>query len=95
METEGPSPLSQQHSTCPYPEPDQCSPRPKPISYSSSLILYPHPCLSLPSRFLPRVSPAEPYMHFSIIRATRIARIILLYLVRKVHETSHYSVYFN
>ena len=52
MEPEGPSPLSQQHSTCPHPEPDQCSTYPKPIFWSSSLILSSHPCLRSSKSFL-------------------------------------------
>ena len=52
MEPEGPSPLSQQYSTCPHPEPDQCSPYPKPIFWCSSLILSSHPCLRYSKSFL-------------------------------------------
>jgi len=87
MEPKGPLPLSQEHSTCPYPQPDQCNSCPKPIFYSSSLILSSHSCIGLPSCFFPSGFPSNilhaPFPHSCYMHRP----IIFLHLVRNVHET--------
>jgi hypothetical protein len=52
------SPNSQELSTCPYSEPDQCKP-PHPISPRSILILSTHLRLGLPSGLFPPGSPTN------------------------------------
>ena len=95
MEPESPSPLSQQHSTCLYPEPDQWSPYPKLIFWSSSLILSSHPCLGLPSRFFPSGFPSKPYvyMHLSLIHTTYITHII--FFIRSVQFMNLFIIQYN
>jgi len=48
-------------ANCPYPEPYQSSPRPQPISRSSSIILFYHLRLGLPSSFFPSGFPKRLY----------------------------------
>jgi len=40
---------SSEPTVCPYPQPDQSSPRPPPTSWKSNLLFSSHPCLGLPS----------------------------------------------
>ena len=55
MESEGSLPHSQVLTTCPYPDPDQSSPFPHPISLRSILLLPSHLRLCLPSGLFPTV----------------------------------------
>ena len=87
MEPECSSPLSQEHSICPYPKPDQCNPRPKPICQGLSLILSSYACLVPSNLFFPWGFPRKILNAPLPIRATCIALIILLHLMRNFHET--------
>jgi hypothetical protein len=75
MELEGSLPCSQEPSTGPYPEPDQCSP----ISPRSILILSTHLRLGLPSGVFPFRFPTNILyaFRFVAIRATFPAHLIL------------------
>jgi hypothetical protein len=79
MEPEGSLPSSREHSTGPYPEPDQSSPyHPNPISLRSILTLYTHLRLGLarglfPSSFHIKILHA---FLFALIRATRPAHLV-------------------
>jgi hypothetical protein len=82
MEPKRSLPHSQELSTCSYPEPGQSSPY-HPIQPPSILILSTHLCLGLPSSLFPSGFPTNNlYMfHFSPIRATCLAYLILLDLI--------------
>ena len=85
MEAESSLPHSQVPATCPYPEPDQSSPCPHPISWKSILILFSHLRLGLPSGLFPSDFPAKPlYMLLhSPTRAACPAHPILLDLITR------------
>ena len=59
MEPEGSLLRLQVPITCPYPEPDQFSPRPHPTSWRFILILSFHLCLCLPCLFFPSGCPTK------------------------------------
>ena len=52
-------PRSQDHTTCPYNEPDQSSPRPHPTALRSTLTLFSHLRLGIPSGLFPSVFPTD------------------------------------
>jgi hypothetical protein len=80
MEPEGSSPHSQEPATCPYPQPDQSSPRPTSHVFESRFNIIPHLRLDLPSGFLPSDPPHKNPVCISPppIRATRPDHLILL-----------------
>ena len=86
MEPEESLPLLQKPSTCPYPEPDQSSPCPHPISRRFILILSSHLHLSLPSGlFLSGIPTKSLYAPLqSSKRATCPACLFLLDLVTRI-----------
>lgn len=90
MEPEGPLPLSQQPAICPWPEPDQSSPRPLIFSLESVLISF----------FLLRLgSPSDVFLSFPHqnpvctnpipIRVTSSPLITLLQVVAYLIGTRH------
>jgi len=60
MEPDGSLLHSQEPTTSPYPEPDESSPRPHPISCRSVLILSSHLYLGLPSGLFPSGILSKP-----------------------------------
>jgi hypothetical protein len=65
MEPEGSSPYTQEHTTGPYPEPEESSPD-RPIPVKSILISFSHLCLGLPSGLFFRGFHAKIFLAFLI-----------------------------
>ena len=91
METEGPSPLSEKHFTLAISMQGMSQTDFLDFEFNITLQFIPSSSKLFLSLGFPQQnhicsSPHSCYMH---------RPIILLYLVRNVHETSHYSVYFN
>ena len=80
MEPGDSSSHSQEPAICPYPEPDQSSPCPHPISRISILILSSHLRLVIQVVSVPQVFPPKP-RHLSFIRPTSPITLLLLLLV--------------
>ena len=92
MEAESSLPHSQEHTTCPYPEPDQSSPCLHPTSRRSILILPSHLRLGFPSclfhsGFLAKTVYAPL---FSPISVTCLAHLVLLDSITRIVFAEQY-----
>ena len=95
MELEGPLPHSQVPATCPYPEPDKCSPYPKSHFLTIHLDIILHFLLRLPSGLVPSSFPIKTlYMPLvSPIGATCTVHLILLdFIIRKLFGEQYRSL---
>jgi hypothetical protein len=94
MEPGGSLPHSQEPATCPYPEPDQSSPCPRPTSARSILILSSHLPQGLPTKILyvPLFSPIRITCPAHLIPLNLITRIIFGDSLLKVRIELLYAV---
>jgi hypothetical protein len=93
MEPVGSLPLLQQHSTCPYAEPDQSSPSSPlhPISWTSILILSSHLRPGPPSGLVHSGFPTKTSIHFTSSHACYMPRPSPVCLVRSTDHEAPYD----
>jgi hypothetical protein len=83
MEPEGSLSCSQDSATCPYPEPDQSSPRPPILYLEDPFLYYPDTCaLLLQGVYFPQVSPSKRLL--SSLLATGPSHLALLDLITRL-----------
>ena len=99
MELEGSFPFSQDHATCPSPEPLQSIPHPfRNISWSSVLVSSSHPHLGLPSGLLPSVFPPTKTLHaplLSPIHVTCPFISIFLHFLTRIIFGEQYRLWYS